>query len=132
VPRLPCRSLPAFANVEQEQKQQSESDRSQRAAAAIQQNSRLEVADQVVMPAASRHSHESKHPRVYEASRAESQSSKLTSRREAKRAGPQIVREAQASKRERKREASHLAREGHASKHEAAHTPRGRERHRSA
>jgi hypothetical protein len=44
-----------------------------------------------------------------------------------------MARNTQASKHEAKHEAPHLAREGHAaSKHEAAHTPHGRERRRSA
>ena len=157
VPRLPCRSLPAFANVEQEQMQQSESERAKRAAAADEQTSKQDVADQVAnqaaLPAAPRQSHESKHLRVHEARQSahESQSAKLASKREPKHEGSQITRqaqaskreakhessqsthEAQASKREVKHEAAHLAREGRgASKHEAAHTTRGRERHRSA
>jgi hypothetical protein len=149
VPRLPCRTLPAFANVEQEQMQQSDSDR--RAAAASQQTSKLDVAEQSNVPGPSRQSHESRHPRVHEATRGESRSSKLASKRDGKREGSQIARQAQASKHEAKREgsqmareaqtskheakhgATHLAREGHApAKHEADHTPRGRERHRSA
>jgi hypothetical protein len=149
VPRLPCRTLPAFANVEQEQ--QSDSERARRAAAANQQTPRVDVADQAAAPSAPRQSHERKHARVHEASRVERQSSKPIGKREAKREGLQIVRQAQASKRDAKREgsqiareaqaskheakhgATHLAREGHAvSKHEAAHTGRGRERHRSA
>jgi len=55
------------------------------------------------------------------------------SKHEPKREGSQIAREAQTSKHEAKHGATHLAREGHApAKHEADHTPRGRERHRSA
>jgi Transglycosylase SLT domain len=171
VPRLPCRSLPAFANVEQEQMQLSEPDRAKRAAAPDERTSKLDVAEQLAIPAAPRQLHESKHPRLREAHQRahESQSSKLASKREAKREGSQMARDPQASKREAKREGSqmardsqaskreakreglqmarntqaskheakheapHLAREGHAaSKHEAAHTPHGRERRRSA
>jgi Transglycosylase SLT domain len=173
VPHLPCRSLPAFANVEQEQMQQSDPERAGRIAAGDQQASKPDVADQAAdqatLPAVAQHSHESKHPRMHEASRDESQSSKLAAKREAKREGSQMARNAPASKHEAKREGSqmarnapaskheakhegsqmarnapptkreakheapHLAREGRAaSKHEAAHTPRGRERHRSA
>lgn len=151
VPRLPCRSLPAFANVEQEQMQQSESERAKRAAAPGEQTSKLDVADQAAILAAPRQSHESKHPRLREARQSahDSQFSKLAAKREPKHESSQIAREAQASKREAKREgltreaqaskrevkheASHLARAGRgASKHEAAHTPRARERHRSA
>jgi transglycosylase-like protein with SLT domain len=157
VPRLPCRSLPAFANVEQEQMQQSESERPKRAAAADEQTSKQDMADQAAnqaaLPAAPRQSHESKHLRVREARQSahESQSSKRASKREPKHEGSQIARQAQASKREAKHESSqstheaqaskrevkheavHLAREGRgASKHEAAHTTRARERHRSA
>ncbi|MGN6748975.1 MAG: lytic transglycosylase domain-containing protein [Xanthobacteraceae bacterium] len=137
VPRLPCRTLPAFANFEQEQ------------AAANQQTPRPDVADQAAAPA--QPPLESKHARVHVASRVERHSSKPTGKREAKREGSQIARQVQASKRDAKREgsqiareaqaskhdakhgATHLAREGHAvSKHEAAHSGRGRERHRSA
>jgi transglycosylase-like protein with SLT domain len=153
VPRLPCRSLPAFANVEQEQMQQNESERAKRATAADEQTPKLDVADQAGVPAAPRQSHESKHLRLREARQSahESQSSKLASKREpkhesshiareaqaskreAKHEGSQLTREARASKREVRHEASHLAREGRgASKHEAAHTPRARERRRSA
>jgi len=152
VPRLPCRNLPAFANVEQEQTQQGDSERAKRAAAASEQTSKVDVADQTIIPAAPRQSHESKHPRVHEASRGahQTQSAKLASKREAKHESAQIARETpaskraakheivqiaretSASKREAKHEPSHLARDGHGSKHEAAHTPRARERHRSA
>jgi Transglycosylase SLT domain len=135
VSRLPCRSLPAFANVEQEQVQQTESEHVKRAAAANEQSSNLDVADQATTPAAPRLAHESKHPRVHEARRGvhEIHSAKLTSRREAKHHGVQIARETPAPKREAKHEASHPARDGHSgSKHEATHATRGRERHRSA
>jgi hypothetical protein len=152
VPRLPCRNLPAFANVEQEQTQQGDSERAKRAAAASEQTSKVDVADQTIIPAAPRQSHESKHPRVHEASRGvrQTQSAKVASNREAKhesgqiaretpsskrdakRESVQIARETPASKREARHEPSHLARDGHGSKHEAAHTPRARERHRSA
>src|SRR5690348_6823238 len=67
VPRLPCRSLPAFANVEQEQMQQNESERAKRATAADEQTPKLDVADQAGVPAAPRQSHESKHLRLREA-----------------------------------------------------------------
>src|SRR5215472_7254771 len=124
VSRLPCRSLPGFANVEQEQMQQTESERAKRAVAASEQTSNTDVADQAATPAAPRLAHESKHPRVREARRGthETQSVKLTSKRAAKHEGSQIARETPASKNEVKHVASHFARNGHAgSKHEAAH-----------
>jgi transglycosylase-like protein with SLT domain len=139
VSRLPCRSLPAFANVEQEQVQQTESERAKRVAAANEQSSNLDVADQAAMPTAPRLAHESKHPREARRGAHEIHSAKLISKREAKHHGVQTARETPAPKREAKHvretkhEASRLARDGHSgSKHEAAHATRGRERHRSA
>jgi len=126
VPRLPCRSLPAFANVEQEQMQQSESERAKRAAAADEQTSKPDAADQVAnqatLPAAPRQAHESKHPRLREArlSARQSQSSKLASNREPKQES-QVARQAQGSKREGKHEASQLTHEAQASKRESKH-----------
>jgi hypothetical protein len=135
VPHLPCRSLPAFANVEQEQLQQTELERAKRAPAADEEASNLDAADQAPMPAAPEQNRQSKHERAREARHLarESQSSKRASKREAKHEASHIAREERGSKHEAKHEASHVAREGHASKHEAAHTPHSsRERHRSA
>jgi len=135
VPHLPCRGLPAFANVEQEQLQQTELERAKRAPAADEETSNLDAADQAAVPAAPEQTRQSKHERVREARHLahESQSSKRASKREVKHEATHIAREERGSKHEGRHEASHVAREGHASKHEAAHTPHSsRERHRSA
>jgi hypothetical protein len=131
VTHLPCRSLPAFANVEQEQMQQSELDRAKRVTAADEEAPNLQATD----PAAPDQSRQSKRERVREARHLtrDSQPSEPASKREAKREALRIAREEHGSKHEAKHDATHIAREGHASKHEAAHTPHGgRERHRSA
>jgi hypothetical protein len=145
VPRLPCRSLPAFANVEQEQMQQTELERAKRPSAANDETSNLDAVDHADVPTAPNQAHENKHERVREARRLPHESPKHASKREAKHEAPQaskretkheapqIAREAHASKREAKHEALHVAHEAHASKHEAGHAPRGgREWHRSA
>jgi hypothetical protein len=153
VPRLPCRSLPAFANVEQEQMQQTEAERAKRAAAANDGTSNPDAADQAAMPPAASQMHESKRERVPDDRRLAHEAQLSThaskhqakhealqiardahgSKREAKHETSQIAREAHGAKREAKHELSHIAREAHASKHEAAHTPHSaRERHRSA
>jgi hypothetical protein len=59
--------LPAFANVEQEQTQQSELERAKRAPAADEEASNLKPTDQAAMPAAPEQMHQSKHERVREA-----------------------------------------------------------------
>jgi len=134
VPHLPCRSLPAFANVEQEQMAQSELERARHAPAADEELPNLKATDQAEMPAAPEQTRQSKNERVREARHArEGQSSKSASKREAKRETLRIAREGHGSKHKAKHDAAHIAREGHASKHEAAHAPRGgRERHKSA
>ena len=153
VPRLPCRSLPAFANVEQEQMQQTEAERAKRAAAANDGTSNPDAADQAAMPPAASQMHESKRERVPDDRRLAHEAQLSThaskhqakhealqiardahgSKREAKHETSQIAREAHGAKQEAKHELSHIAREEHASKHEAAHTPHSaRERHRSA
>jgi hypothetical protein len=135
VPHLPCRRLPAFANVEQEQMQQSELERAKRATMADEEAPSMKATEQAAMPAAAEPTRKNKHERVREARHLsrESQSSKPASKREAKQEALRTAREGHGSKREAKHEATHIAREGRTSKHEAAHTPRsGRERHRSA
>ena len=135
VARLPCRSLPAFANVEQEQMQQSELERAKRAPAADEEASNLKATDQAAMPVAPEPTRQSKHERVREARRIsrESQSSKPEPKREAKHEPLRVAHEGHGTMRVAKHEAAHIAREGHVSKHEAARTARGnRERHRSA
>jgi hypothetical protein len=134
-PRLPCRSLPAFANVEQEQMQQSELERAKRAPAADEEASNLKATDQAAMPVAPEPTRQSKHERVREARRIsrESQSSKPAPKREAKHEPLRVAHEGHGTMRMAKHEAARIAREGHVSKHEAARTARGnRERHRSA
>jgi hypothetical protein len=135
VPHLPCRSLPAFANVEQEQMQQTGLERAKRAPATNEEVSIRDTAVEPVIPAAVQQAGRSNHDRVREARRLthESESSKRASKHETKQALSRIAREEHGSKHEAKHEASRMARAGRASKHEAAHAPRGgRERHRSA
>jgi hypothetical protein len=135
VPHLPCRSLPAFANVEQEQMQQTDLERAKRAPAANEEISSRDTAVEPVIPAAAQQAGRSKHERVREARRLahEKESSKRASKHETKQVLSRVAREEHGSKHEAKHEASRTAREGRASKHEAAHAPRGgRERRRSA
>ncbi|MGA8692591.1 MAG: lytic transglycosylase domain-containing protein [Xanthobacteraceae bacterium] len=135
VPHLPCRSLPAFANVEQEQMQQTGLERAKRAPATNEEVSIRDTAVEPVIPAAVQQAGRSNHDRVREARRLthESESSKRASKHETKQALSRIAREEHGSKHEAKHEASRMARAGRASKHEAVHAPRGgRERHRSA
>jgi Transglycosylase SLT domain len=135
VPHLPCRSLPAFANVEQEQMQQTGLERAKRAPATNEEVSIRDTVVEPVIPAAVQQAGRSNHDRVREARRLthESESSKRASKHETKQALSRIAREEHGSKHEAKHEASRMARAGRASKHEAVHAPRGgRERHRSA
>ena len=133
VPHLPCRSLPAFANVEQEQMQQSELERAKRALAADAETPNPGATYQAVMPTAPEQPHQSKHERAHEAHHLARETSKPASKREAKHELLRIARAGRGATHEAKHDTTRVAREGHASKHEAAHTPRGgRERHRSA
>src|SRR5689334_20846286 len=133
VPHLPCRSLPAFANVEQEQMQQSELERAKRALAADAETPNPGATYQTVMPAAPEQPHQSKHERAHEAHHLARETSKPASKREAKHELLRIARAGRGATHEAKHDTTRVAREGHASNHEAAHTPRGgRERHRSA
>jgi hypothetical protein len=121
VPRLPCRSLQTFANVEQEQMQQAELQRTKRTLAAKQQTSNLEVAAQSSGAAAPGQTRDSKRAHVRDAGglARESHSAKHASNREAKHEGSQIARDARASNREAKHEGSQIAREARASNREA-------------
>jgi Transglycosylase SLT domain len=133
VPHLPCRSLPAFANVEQEQMQQSELERAKRATTADEQAPNFKATDQAAMPAVPELTRQSKHERVREARLTHEIRSLKHGKHEAKHDASHMAREGHGSKHEAKHEATRIARAGHSSKHEAAHTPRsGRERHRSA
>jgi hypothetical protein len=132
VPHLPCRSLPAFANVEQEQMQQSELERVKRTPAADGETPDPDATKQATIPAAPEQPRQSEHERIHEARRLARETSKPASKREAKHEVLRIARAGRGAH-EAKRDTTHVAREGHASKHEAAHTPHGgRERHRSA
>jgi hypothetical protein len=132
VPHLPCRSLPAFANVEQEQMQQSELERVKRTPAVDGETPDPDATKQAAIPAAPEQPRQSQHERVHEARRLARETSKPASKREAKHELLHIARAGRGAH-EAKHDTTHVAREGHASKHEAAHTPHGgRERHRSA
>jgi hypothetical protein len=122
VPRLPCRSLPAFANVEQVQIQQTELERANRTSAANDETSNLDAPAQPVIPAVPSQAGESKHERVRDARRLahESQSSKHASKREAKHEASQIARDAHAANREAKHQ-RHIARDARAANREAKH-----------
>jgi hypothetical protein len=132
-PHLPCRSLPAFANVEQEQMQQSELERVKRTPAVDRETPDPDATKQAAIPAAPEQPRQSQHERVHEARRLARETSKpAASKREAKHELLHIARAGRGAH-EAKHDTTHVAREGHASKHEAAHTPHGgRERHRSA
>ena len=131
VPHLPCRSLPAFANVEQEQMQQSELERVKMTADGETPNP--DATKQAAIPAAPEQLRQSKHERVREAHHLARETSEPASKREAKHEALRIARAGRSATHEARHDTTHVAREGHASKHEAAHTPRGgRERHRSA
>jgi transglycosylase-like protein with SLT domain len=135
VPRLPCRGLPAFANVEQQQTQQTEFARAKHISVASEQTPNLDAVAQPASATKPSQMRESDHERVRDARRVAQQNhpSKHGSNREARHAVSQITRDARVSNREAKHEPSRVTRDAHASKHEAAHNPRGgRERHRSA
>jgi hypothetical protein len=144
VPRLPCRSLPAFATVEQEQMQQSELDRAKRAQMQSEEQLSAKAADEPAMPAASKQARND-HNQVHEALRLgdENVSSTHASKHQARHATLHVAREGRTAKHEAvhvaregraaKHETVHVAREGRAARHEASHAPHaGRERHRSA
>jgi hypothetical protein len=122
-PHMPCRSLPAFANVEQEQLQQTELERGKRTGTANEQMSQPVAAAQPASTAAPTQPRDSKETRVREARRLghESQSSKHASNDEAKRGASQTARSARASNREAKHDVSQTAREARASNRDAKH-----------
>jgi hypothetical protein len=151
VPHLPCRRLPAFANVEQERMQQTQLELAKRAPAANEETAGLAETDKAATPTADKQARHSRHERGREALLTHDIQSSKHGKREAKQETLHIAREAQGSKHEVKHDTPHIARdghgskheakhdttriarEGHAPKHEAAHAPRGgRERHRSA
>jgi hypothetical protein len=139
VPHLPCRSLPAFANVEQERLQQAELEHAKGSPAANEQAAALTAADKRAAPAVVKLARASKHEREREARLTQESQSPTRGKHEAKletklatrSERSRIARNGHGAK--AKRDETHVAREGHASKHEAAHSQRGgRERHRSA
>jgi hypothetical protein len=133
VPHLPCRSLPAFANVEQEQMQQSELERVKHTPAPDGETPNLDATEQAAVSAAPEQPRQSEHERVHQARRLAHETSKPASKREAKHEVSHIARAGRGAHEAKHDTTTHVAREGHASKHEAAHTPHGgRERHRSA
>jgi len=137
VPHLPCRSLPAFANVEQEQVHLTELDRAQYARAESEKDLDASVSAVSTARSTMKHTRESKHARV------RGEAHRLAhADRASKHEAASAAREGHASKREAasaahaghasKREAASVARQGHSSKHETAHVQRGnRERRKS-
>jgi hypothetical protein len=152
VPHLPCRSLPAFANVEQEHAHLSELERAKYAR--MESEQALDATLSVVSAARSA----TKQTRENKNARGRGEARRLAhaghgSKREAasaareghgsKREVASAAREGHASKREvasaahdghgSKREVASAAHDGHKSKHEAAHVQRSnRERRKSA
>jgi Transglycosylase SLT domain len=123
VPRLPCRSLPAFANVEQQQTQQTELERAKHLSAASEQPPNLDAAAQPTSAPKPGQPRPSTHERGRDARRVaqQSQSSKHAANREARHELSQITRDAHASNREARHEASQRKRTAHASSREARH-----------
>ena len=131
VPRLPCRNLPAFANVEQEQMPQTELERIKQAAAASEQASNLN--NRTGNPAAENQARQGRHERIREARLIHQTQSLKRGKHEPKPDTSHIARDAHGATHDAKRETTRIAHEGRASKHEASHTSRGsRERQRSA
>jgi hypothetical protein len=124
VPHLPCRSLPAFANVEQEHAHLSELERAKYARMESEQE--LDTSLSVVSAARSttKQTHENKHARVRGEARRLAHAGHAS-----KHEAASATRDGHASK----REVASAAREGHRSKHEAAHLQRSnREKRKSA
>jgi hypothetical protein len=133
VPHLPCRSLPAFANVEQERIQQTELEQARRAPATNEDATAVAAAAEASNSDTKEQSSHGKPARVREAHLKQPSQSSKSGKREAKQAPSRIARDGHGSKREANHESTRVARAGRAAKHEAAHAPRGgRERHRSA
>jgi hypothetical protein len=123
VPRLPCRSLPAFANVEQQQTQQTELERAKHLSAASEQPPNLDAAAQLASAPTPSQARENNHEHVRDARRVaqQSQSSKHASNREARHAVSQITREARVSSREARHQVSQITRDARVSSREARH-----------
>jgi soluble lytic murein transglycosylase-like protein len=140
VPRLPCRGLPAFANVEQEQTQQAEQEHAKQV--------EWEADKALEAPAAAEPAAQSKTAMAHETKRARSQQDvhRIASETHGRKHEPShATHEARAAAKHEPSHATHEARaaakhepsqttrEARAAKHEAAHSVRGtHERHKSA
>jgi hypothetical protein len=122
VPHLPCRSLPAFANVELEHAHQSELERAKYARAESEQE--FDASLSAVSTARSTTKQTNKHALV------RGEAHRLA---HADHASKHEMASAPRAGHSSKHEAASAAHAGHASKHEAAHVQRGnRERRKSA
>jgi len=138
VPHLPCRSLPAFANVEQEHAHQTELERAKYARMESEQE--LDERLSVVSAARSttKQTRENKHARVRGEARrlahaGHASKHEAASAAHAGHASKHEVASAAHAGHASKHEVASAAHAGHASKHEAAHVQRGnRERRKSA
>jgi hypothetical protein len=138
VPHLPCRSLPAFANVEQEHSHQTELERAEYARAESEQDLDASLSAVSTARSTAKQTRENKHARVHGEARRLAHAGHAS-----KHEAASAAREGHSSKHETasaareghnsKHEAASAAHAGHASKHEAAHVQRGnRERRKSA
>ena len=152
VPHLPCRSLPAFANVEQEHAHLTELEHAKYARMENEQELDESLSAVSAARSTTKQTHENKHARVRVEARRLAHAGHASKHEAASAArdGPASKREVasaahagHASKREvasaareghaSKREVASAAREGHRSKHEAAHLQRSnREKRKSA
>jgi len=138
VPHLPCRSLPAFANVEQEHAHLTELERAKYARMESEQE--LDASPSAVSAARSttKQTRENKHARVRGEARRLAQAGHASKHEAASaaRAGHAAKHEAASAAHAdhaAKREVASAAHEGHRSKHEAAHLQRSnREKRKSA
>jgi hypothetical protein len=138
VPHLPCRSLPAFANVEQEHSHQTELERAKYARAESEQDLDASLSAVSTARSTAKQTRENKHARAHGEARRLAHAGHAS-----KQEAASAAREGHSSKHETasaareghnsKHEAASAAHAGHASKHEAAHVQRGnRERRKSA
>lgn len=138
VPHLPCRSLPAFANVEQEHSHQTELERAKYARAESEQDLDASLSAVSTARSTAKQTRENKHARAHGEARRLAHAGHAS-----KHEAASAAREGHSSKHETasaareghnsKHEAASAAHAGHASKHEAAHVQRGnRERRKSA
>jgi hypothetical protein len=138
VPHLPCRSLPAFANVEQEHSHQTELERAKYARAESEQDLEASLSAVSTARSTAKQTRENKHARAHGEVRRLAHAGHASKHEAASaaREGNNSKHEAASAAREghaSKHEAASAAHAGHASKHEAAHVQRGnRERRKSA